>query len=96
MLGSRDSSFSFHFALKDVGESFQKSAEKLGNAVFPILFKEIKTFSNSRFRDTSSNFDASSKRYVITNPPDDFNLLSTDQVKKEGNFELFAFFSFFF
>merc|ERR1711981_449007 len=27
-----------------------------------------------RFRDTSSSFDASSKRYVITNPPDDFGL----------------------
>merc|ERR1711981_1147930 len=33
-----------------------------------------------RFRDTSSSFDASSKRYVITNPPDDFGLLTTDQV----------------
>jgi potassium large conductance calcium-activated channel subfamily M alpha protein 1 len=33
-----------------------------------------------RFRDTSSSFDASSKRYVITNPPDDFGLLATDQV----------------
>ncbi|XP_071748426.1 calcium-activated potassium channel slowpoke isoform X21 [Lepeophtheirus salmonis] len=33
-----------------------------------------------RFRDTSSSFDASSKRYVITNPPDDFQLLPTDQV----------------
>jgi potassium large conductance calcium-activated channel subfamily M alpha protein 1 len=33
-----------------------------------------------RFRDTSSSFDASSKRYVITNPPDDFVLLPTDQV----------------
>jgi len=33
-----------------------------------------------RFRDTSSSFDASSKRYVITNPPDDFLLLPTDQV----------------
>merc|ERR1719411_639475 len=33
-----------------------------------------------RFRDTSSPFDASSKRYVITNPPDDFGLLPTDQV----------------
>jgi potassium large conductance calcium-activated channel subfamily M alpha protein 1 len=33
-----------------------------------------------RFRDTSSSFDASSKRYVITNPPDDFHLLPTDQV----------------
>ncbi|XKL65988.1 hypothetical protein PGB90_009408 [Kerria lacca] len=33
-----------------------------------------------RFRDTSSSCDASSKRYVITNPPDDFLLLPTDQV----------------
>ncbi|TGZ52787.1 Calcium-activated potassium channel slowpoke [Temnothorax longispinosus] len=30
--------------------------------------------------DTSSSCDASSKRYVITNPPDDFTLLPTDQV----------------
>ncbi len=36
------------------------------------------TFS---FRDTTSNFDASSKRYVVTNPPDDFSLMSTDQVR---------------
>ncbi|XP_047109996.1 calcium-activated potassium channel slowpoke [Schistocerca piceifrons] len=33
-----------------------------------------------RFRDTSSSCDASTKRYVITNPPDDFSLLPTDQV----------------
>ncbi|XP_025162344.1 calcium-activated potassium channel slowpoke isoform X19 [Harpegnathos saltator] len=33
-----------------------------------------------RFRDTSSSCDASSKRYVITNPPDEFTLLPTDQV----------------
>nr|XP_033325304.1 calcium-activated potassium channel slowpoke isoform X40 [Megalopta genalis] len=35
-----------------------------------------------RFRDTSSSCDASSKRYVITNPPDDFTLLPTDQVSQ--------------
>ncbi|CAG7731961.1 unnamed protein product, partial [Allacma fusca] len=34
-----------------------------------------------RFRDTSSSPDASSKRYVITNPPDDFTMLPTDQVR---------------
>ncbi|XP_071452096.1 calcium-activated potassium channel slowpoke isoform X11 [Hetaerina americana] len=34
----------------------------------------------NQFRDTSSSCDASSKRYVITNPPDDFSLLPTDQV----------------
>jgi len=33
-----------------------------------------------RFRDTANAFDASSKRYVITNPPTDFNLLPSDQV----------------
>lgn len=37
-----------------------------------------------RFRDTSSSCDASSKRYVITNPPDDFSLLPTDQVRVNG------------
>ena len=37
-----------------------------------------------RFRDTSSSCDASSKRYVITNPPDDFSLLPTDQVQLRG------------
>jgi hypothetical protein len=39
-----------------------------------------KHFSPFRFRDTANTFDASSKRYVITNPPSDFNLLPTDQV----------------
>ena len=35
-----------------------------------------------RFRDTSSSSTSpSSKRYVITNPPDDFLLLPTDQVR---------------
>lgn len=38
-----------------------------------------------RFRDTSSSCDASSKRYVITNPPDDFSLLPTDQVREFNN-----------
>ena len=34
-----------------------------------------------RFRDTSSTLQRpSSKRYVITNPPDDFPLLPTDKV----------------
>lgn len=37
-----------------------------------------------RFRDTSSSCDASSKRYVITNPPDDFSLLPTDQVRQSA------------
>jgi hypothetical protein len=39
-----------------------------------------------RFRDTSSSCDASSKRYVITNPPDDFSLLPTDQVSHKKLF----------
>merc|ERR1719334_886270 len=33
-----------------------------------------------RFRDNTASFNASSKRYVITNPPANFKLLSTDQV----------------
>ncbi|KAG8194842.1 hypothetical protein JTE90_017277 [Oedothorax gibbosus] len=33
-----------------------------------------------RFRDTSSSCEASSKRFVITNPPADFPLLPTDMV----------------
>lgn len=34
-----------------------------------------------RFRDTNeSSSSPSSKRYVITNPPEDFKLLATDQV----------------
>lgn len=40
-----------------------------------------------RFRDTSSSCDASSKRYVITNPPDDFSLLPTDQVSLENKYK---------
>ena len=43
-------------------------------------FNEKSLFYIYRFRDTSSSFDASSKRYVITNPPVDFQLLPTDQV----------------
>ncbi|GFY11270.1 calcium-activated potassium channel slowpoke [Trichonephila clavipes] len=33
-----------------------------------------------RYRDTSSSFEASTKRYVITNPPIDFPLIPTDKV----------------
>ena len=33
-----------------------------------------------RFRDRSSTTESSNKRYVITNPPSDFNLLPSDQV----------------
>ena len=40
-----------------------------------------------RFRDTSSTVQRpSSKRYVITNPPDDFPLLPTDKVCSYGPF----------
>ncbi len=49
----------------------------------------VKWFDYSyRFRDTSSSVDASSKRYVVTNPPDDFTLLPTDQVTSVS-FEVF-------
>jgi len=33
-----------------------------------------------RFRDNASSVDASSKRYIITAPQDDFILLPSDQV----------------
>lgn len=37
-----------------------------------------------RFRDTSESVQSpSSKRYVITNPPENFPLLPTDQVRHE-------------
>ena len=49
--------------------------------------------SLTRFRDTANTFDASSKRYVITNPPSDFNLLPTDQVGFLFLFFLFFYFS---
>jgi potassium large conductance calcium-activated channel subfamily M alpha protein 1 len=40
-----------------------------------------------RFRDTNSSVRTpSSKRYVITNPPDDFPLLPTDQVSRTLSF----------
>ena len=38
-----------------------------------------------RFRDTSTSLNASSKRYVITNPPGNFKLLPTDQVWPVSN-----------
>lgn len=41
-----------------------------------------------RFRDTTSSCDASTKRYVITNPPDDFSLLPTDQVSLYNSMNL--------
>ena len=43
------------------------------------MLQEDKSFF-TRFRDTANVFDASSKRYVITNPPTDFNLIPSDQV----------------
>ena len=33
-----------------------------------------------RFRDKSTSSESSNKRYVITNPPSDFNLLPSDHV----------------
>jgi hypothetical protein len=53
-------------------------------------------FLSIRFRDTSSSVDASSKRYVVTNPPDDFTLLPTDQVSYYFILVIFIFISFFF
>ena len=49
--------------------------------MFYLVLLMILTFLVFRFRDTANAFDASSKRYVITNPPTDFTLLPSDQVK---------------
>ena len=52
--------------------------------LFPSLGWDDKKLSHwcclFRFRDTSTSLNASSKRYVITNPPGTFKLLPTDQV----------------
>lgn len=45
------------------------------------------TFASfGRFRDKSSAAESSNKRYVITNPPADFNLLPSDQVESKFDF----------
>ena len=53
------------------------------------LYKHISNFERSneffatRFRDKNdTSADSSNKRYVITNPPADFNLLPSDQVNR--------------
>ena len=64
------------FFLQDGGKYGELFAFALQN--FGILLIGL-----YRFRDTSSSSQSpSSKRYVITNPPDDFLLLPTDQVHK--------------
>ena len=45
-----------------------------------IIIKEIRKEILTRFRDNASSADASSKRYIITAPQDDFILLPSDQV----------------
>jgi len=66
---------------------FDGPCEKLGNGgTYEELFVTcLKNFGVLciglyRFRDTSTSLNASSKRYVITNPPGSFKLLPTDQV----------------
>ncbi len=49
------------------------------STVFDLEAVKIKNFTK-RFRDTTNSFNASAKRYVITNPPYNFKLLPTDQV----------------
>ena len=44
------------------------------------IFQNLFLQNYDRFRDTSTSLNASSKRYVITNPPGTFKLLPTDQV----------------
>ena len=55
---------------------------------FPLLFP----FPSAdqclfRFRDKSTSSESSNKRYVITNPPSDFNLLPSDHVSSGGGGE---------
>lgn len=61
--------------------------DRHGGGLSRALYSQTESFSicplTHRFRDTSNSCDASSKRYVITNPPDDFALLPTDQVRAE-------------
>merc|ERR1719259_590793 len=66
---------------------FDGPCEKLGNGgTYEELFVTcLKNFGVLciglyRFRDTTTSMNASSKRYVITNPPGNFRLLPTDQV----------------
>ena len=68
---------------------FDGPCEKLGNGgTYEELFVTcLKNFGVLciglyRFRDTSTSLNASSKRYVITNPPGTFRLLPTDQVSQ--------------
>ena len=46
-----------------------------------IPMKYISLYISPRLRDPTIAVEASSKRYVITNPPYDFGLLPTDQVR---------------
>ena len=49
--------------------------------VYSLKYFGILCIGLHRFRDTKdSPMSASCKRFVITNPPDDFKLLSTDMV----------------
>ena len=51
----------------------------------PMRWEVVVTLVLFRFRDTSTSLNASSKRYVITNPPGNFKLLPTDQVWPVSN-----------
>ena len=46
-----------------------------------FIFERSNELFATRFRDKNdTSADSSNKRYVITNPPADFNLLPSDQV----------------
>ena len=81
----------FLFSLSKIFHiEFHCTFKSIGYSYFMVSFISIALFSIGflifhhcpRFRDKSSSAESSNKRYVITNPPADFNLLPSDQVDK--------------
>jgi hypothetical protein len=69
----------FQFLVLVLCSAVQYSYFPYNSLVFDLEAVKIKNFAK-RFRDTTNSFNASAKRYVITNPPYNFKLLPTDQV----------------
>ena len=73
----------------------KKNATTFGNALYKDslnILKKSKNFKTnySRFRDVSSPVaNPTSKRYVITAPPDDFPLVMSGAKKKQQFFTIF-------
>lgn len=66
--------FYYYFSLQEggkYGDLYVKALKNYGMLCIGLY----------RYRDTSSSFEASTKRYVITNPPIDFPLIPSDKVR---------------